>query len=87
MDELWTTISAFQDRPSAEATRELLGAEGVPCFIASNEFVPGLGSNFELRVPSALAQRARGLLEQTPISDSELNALAVGSNGQDPDGG
>ena len=86
MDEAWITVVAYHDRPSAEATRGLLYSEQVPCYIASNEFVPGLGSNFEVRVPVAFAHRVRWIMEQLQISDGELNFLATGEIADGADG-
>ncbi len=84
-DEHWSSVVTYSDRPSAEATLELLSADGLPCFIASNEHVPGLGSSFEVRVPSALLHRARWMLERVQVSEAELNYLATGQLEGEPD--
>jgi hypothetical protein len=83
-DEHWNSVATYSDRPSAEATLGLLLAEGLPCFIASDEHVPGLGSSFAVRVPSALLHRARWMLERVQVSEAELNYLATGRLGGEP---
>ena len=76
-NDTWTSVSDYADRASAEALLGLLTGEAVPCYIASNEHVPGLGSSFRVCVPSQLAQRAKSILEQGRVSESELTDLAM----------
>ena len=85
--EAWSTVVAYRDRPSAEAVLGLLEAEHVPCYIASDEFLPGLGSEFAVRVPAGLLHRAQWLLEQVQVTDAELTYLATGQLAGDTDGG
>ncbi len=73
----WPSVADYPDRLSAEAILGLLTGAGVPCYIASNEFVPGLGSAFSVRVPAHLARQARWLLEQSRVPDAELTELAM----------
>ena len=76
-DDPWTSVADYPDRISAEAIRGLLSGASVPCFIASNEHVPGLGTAFSVRVPAHLRRQAQWLLEQSHVSDSELTELAM----------
>jgi hypothetical protein len=76
-DDSWASVADYADRISAEAIVGLLSGEGFPCYIASNEHVPGLGSAFSVRVPSHLLRRALSLIAQSHVSDAELTALAM----------
>jgi hypothetical protein len=84
-DDTWTSVVAYSDRMSAEAALGLLTGEGLPAYLASDEHVPGIGTNFSVRVPTHLRHAAERV--QTPVSESELIYLATGerSDGsQDP---
>jgi hypothetical protein len=63
---------------SAEVALGLLTGEGLPGYIASDEHVPGIGTNFSVRVPTHLRHRAERILAQTAVSESELIYLATG---------
>ncbi len=76
-DDSWCSVADYPDRISAEAIVGLLNGADVPCYIASNEHVPGLGSAFSVRVPVSLVRQAEWLLEQSRVSDSELTELAM----------
>ena len=84
-DADWVNVETFADRLSAEALVGLLAGEGVPSYIASDEPIPGLARSFSVRVPPPLLHRARWLLSQEPVSESELTHLAMGTGG--PAGG
>ncbi len=77
VDDIWTSVAVYSERISAEAIRAVLAGEGLPCYIASDEHVPGLGSAFSVRVPGSLLRRARSLVEPGDVSDSELTELAL----------
>jgi hypothetical protein len=74
----WVGVDSFPDRFSAEALVGLLAGEGVPAYIASDEPIPGLARNFSVLVPPDLLHRARWILQQAPVSESELTRLATG---------
>ena len=76
-DDIWASVAVYSERVSAEAIRAVLAGEGLPCYIASDEHVPGLGSAFSVRVPGHLLRRARALVERGDVSDSELTELAL----------
>jgi hypothetical protein len=76
-DDPWTSVAIYSERVSAEAILAILAGEGFPCYIASDEHVPGLGSAFAVRVPAHLLTRARSLVEHGDVSDSELCDLAM----------
>jgi hypothetical protein len=83
-NDTWISIEVYTDRVLADAALGLLGAEGVPCYVASNEFVPGLGSAFSVRVPAGLIGQARLVLDRAPVSDAELTELALIASPQEP---
>jgi hypothetical protein len=74
----WLSIASFSDRMSAEAIAELLRGEGIPVYISSNEYVPGLGTNFSVAVAADQSRRARWFLQQSHVSEQELTYLAIG---------
>jgi hypothetical protein len=76
-EDAWTSVVAYSDRISATAVLGLLAGHEMPCYIASNEHVPGLGSHFSVCVPTRLLHRARWILEQARVSESELTELAM----------
>ena len=73
----WTSVATYADRISAEAILGLLTSQSVPCYIASNEHVPGLGTKFSVCVPSRLTDAANTILADNRVSDSELTDLAM----------
>ena len=80
----WSEIAYFGDRISAEGLVGLLESEKVPCYIDSNEVVPGLGSRFAVLVPDEYVRRATWIQnEASRVSEQELAYLATG---QLPDG-
>lgn len=80
-DADWVNVDTFVDRFSAEALVGLLAGEGVPAYIASDEPIPGLARSFSVLVPPPLLHRARWILNQEPVSESELTHLAIGTGG------
>lgn len=73
----WTNAAIYSDRISAEVALERLTAAGLPCYIASDEYVPGMGSSFAVRVPVGLRADALTVIEQAGISEQELADLAM----------
>jgi hypothetical protein len=76
--QTWASVADYSDRISAEAALSLLMADGVPAYIASNDYVPGLGSDFAVLVPADSLHRARWILQALPLSERELTYLATG---------
>ena len=81
----WSVVAKFGDRISAQALFGLLEAEKMPCYFASNEVVPGLGTEFAVLVPTNLLHRAQWLREQSTVSEQELAFLATGELSVDPE--
>ena len=84
-DDTWAAVASYSDRASAEAVVGLLAANELPCYVASNEYVPGLGSDFSIRVPARLLHRAQWVLEQCRVSEGELIYLATGMLPEGPE--
>ncbi len=74
----WQPFEIFSDRGSAEALAAVLGSEGVPARVESSELVAGIEARHRVLVPSALAHRARWVLADSDLTDSELGYLATG---------
>jgi hypothetical protein len=78
--EGWSVVAAFGDRISAQALVGLLESEKLPCYLASNAAVPGLGTEFAVLVPSEFLRKARRTVEQAHVSEQELTDLALGAS-------
>jgi len=74
----WQTFQTFSDRGSAEALAAVLDAEGVPARVASSNLVAGIEARHRVLVPSALLHRAKWVLADSDLTDSELDYLATG---------
>jgi hypothetical protein len=74
----WSVVARFGDRIAAQALFGLLESENLACYFASNEAVPGLGSEFAILVPTELLARAQRIREQSQVSEEELTFLATG---------
>jgi len=75
----FSKLTTYSDRISADAILEVLTKEGLPAYIESDAFVPGLGSNFSIFVPADQVSRAQALLQQANVSEAELTELALRS--------
>jgi hypothetical protein len=76
--QTWVRAGVYSERISAEAALGLLARAGIPAYISSNEYVPGLGTNFVVLVPCDFERRARRILEEPAVSEQELTELATG---------
>ncbi len=74
----WQPFETFSDRGSAEALAAVLGSEGVPARVESSELVAGIEARYRVLVPSSLVHRARWVLADSDLTDSELDYLATG---------
>jgi hypothetical protein len=75
----WSVVATFGDRISAQALVGLLESEKLPCYLASNAAVPGLGTEFTVLVPSEFLRKAQWTVEQARVSEQELTDLAMGA--------
>jgi len=76
--EEWQLFQAFSDRGSAEALAVLLDAEDVPSRVESSKLVAGIETRHCVWVPSFLAHRAKWVLADSDLTDSELDYVATG---------
>jgi len=74
----WSIVARFGDQISAQALFGLLESENLPCYVASNAAVPGLGTEFAVLVPTELLARAQRIRAQSQVSEEELTFLATG---------
>ena len=74
----WTPFQTFADRGSAEALAVVLDSEGVPARVESSKLVAGVETRHCVLVPKSLVHRAKWVLADTDLSDSELDYLATG---------
>jgi hypothetical protein len=81
----WSVVATFGDRISAQALAGLLESEKLPCYLASNAAVPGLGTEFAVLVPTAFLRKARWTVEQARVSEQELTCLALGETPGEPE--
>ena len=75
-NDSWSTVVTCPDRITAEAMLGLLTSGGVPCQLTSDEHLPGSHPSFPI-VPTELLHRARWLLQDSQVSESELTYLAT----------
>ena len=76
----WSVVATFGDRISAQALIGLLESEKLPCYLASNAAVPGLGTEFTVLVPTDFLRKAQQTVEQARVSEQELTELALGQS-------
>lgn len=74
----WQPFEIFSDRGSAEALAAVLHSEGVPARVESSELIAGIEARYRVLVPSSLVHRARWVLADSDLTDSELDYLATG---------
>jgi hypothetical protein len=82
----WSVVAKFGDRISAQALVGLLESERLPCYLASNAAVPGLGTEFAVLVPTDFLRRAQRTVEQAHVSEQELTNLAMGESPSETNG-
>jgi len=76
--EKWQPFETFSDRGSAEALVAVLNSEDVPARIESSHLVAGIETRHRVLVPSSLMHRARWVLADSDLTESELDYLATG---------
>lgn len=74
----WQQFETFSDRGSAEALAVVLECEGVPARVESSGLVAGIEARHCVLVPASLVHRAKWVLADTDLTDSELDYLATG---------
>jgi hypothetical protein len=85
-------VAQYDDPTSAEVVAGRLSCENVPCCLGGMAtlehfgFVGGLSGPYTLSVPKTFLGQARRILNEAPMSDSELTelALSVAPEADDP---
>lgn len=77
--EPWCTFGEFDSQLAAEVIRSLLEAEEVDCSIDSAQLELGIPAKFVLSVPRSKLHRARWIIEQSDLTERELEFLATGT--------
>ena len=78
MRDDWWAVLKFDTRGAAEAVAAVLEADAVPTAVDARQLVAGVDSGFVLSVPRSLVHRAKWVLAQSELNDSELNYFATG---------
>ena len=77
-DPEWELFRSFSDLGPAEVLKGKLETGGVPARLQPMTLESGVDGEFSVFVPRPLAHRARWLVNQLPMSDTELEYLATG---------
>jgi hypothetical protein len=74
----WKLLVCASDVPSARLLTDMLEGEGIATRVITDAVVMGQAAPCRIFVDATQAFRARGLISQEPLSDSELTFLATG---------
>jgi len=77
--EPWCVFGEFDCQLTAEVIRGLLEAELVDCAIEPARLELGIPTKFRLLVPRSKLHRARWIIEQSDLTERELEFLATGT--------
>ena len=78
-NEPWCIFGEFDSEVAAQVIRGLLEAEGVDCGIDSARLELGIPAKFRISIPQSKLHRARWIVEQSDLTDRELEFLATGT--------
>jgi hypothetical protein len=78
-NEPWCIFGEFDSQVTAEVIRSLLEAELVDCAIHPARLELGIPTKFRVSVPRSKLHRARWIIEQSDLTDRELEFLATGT--------
>jgi len=83
----WELFRAFPDENAALALAGQLRTSDCPSKVSPRKLASGLETDYCVYVPRSLVHRARWILAQLPVSDEELESLAIraAQNGQGSD--
>ncbi|HUX72643.1 MAG TPA: hypothetical protein VMV25_01960 [Steroidobacteraceae bacterium] len=76
----WIVVASVYDMSTANSLAALLNAQLVPAEVIAGSQVIGEARVWEVRVSSAMSERARLLLAPSLLSDAQLNYLATGAS-------
>lgn len=74
----WKLLKVLSDRVEADRLAAFLQSADVPAYVDHGALNLGLDGGFRVFVAAQLAHRARWLLTQPDMTDSELTFLATG---------
>jgi hypothetical protein len=73
----WELFRSFPDEDGALLLAGQLRAGECPAKVSPRKLASGLESEYRVYVPRSLAHRARWIVGQLPVSDEELESLAL----------
>jgi hypothetical protein len=82
-DSRWRLLVCLSDVPSARILTDQLAGEGITSRVVTDAAVMGQAAPCRIFVDATQMYRARTLLSQEQLSESELTFLATGANPTD----
>ena len=73
----WELFRAFPDEPAALTLAGQLRTSDCPSKISPRQLASGVETEYCVYVPHTLIHRARWIVAQLPVSDAELESLAM----------
>ena len=73
----WELFQSFPDEGAALTLAGQLRSSDCPAKVSPRKLSSGLETEYQVYVPQSLAHRARWILAQLPVSDEELESLAL----------
>jgi hypothetical protein len=73
----WELFRSFPEESAALSLAGQLRASECPAKISPRKLASGVETEYRVYVPSSLAHRARWIVGQLPVSDEELESLAL----------
>ena len=81
----WEFFNSFPDENAALALAGKLRTSDCPVKVSPRKLASGLEAEYCVYVPRSLIHRARWILAQLPLTDEELESLAMRSTNKPPD--
>jgi hypothetical protein len=79
----WELFRSFADEDGALVLAGQLRSSECPAKVSPRKLSSGLETEYRVYVPRSLAHRARWIVSQLPVSDEELESLALrAANGE-----
>ena len=76
----WEFFRSFPDENAAVSVAGQLRTSDCPSKVSPRKLASGVETEYCVYVPRSLIHRARWIVAQLPISDAELESLALRSN-------
>ncbi len=86
-DTSWQLLVCASDVPSARLLTDMLANEGIATRVVTDAAVMGQAAPCRIFVDASEAYRARRLIAQEPLTESELTVLAMGETKGEEGGG